>query len=272
MSQSGSLPIDTRLIFCNKCNRETNHICKLHEYSSYPLESDEDLQDLAADDPDLSIDDYPRSFEINGYLLWACAGCDTWTVENYSTMIPEGEDPLIFDRGNFIFSFIPERTKFHAQTKQFHQLSPALEGIYREILHSYNYGLPVLCAVGIRMLLEGICADHEIQGKTVAQKIEGLTAILPTNIVNHLHDLRFMGNEAAHELNPPDQEQLHLAISLIEDILNFLYELDYRASSFTKWREIKRASNKLDKDAPTKSDEGSGQQGESSLLSDSDDD
>jgi hypothetical protein len=244
MIQSGSLPGDTRLIFCNECKQETNHICKLHEYYSYPIESDEDLQRLAADDPDFSINDYTRSYEIWGYRLWACAGCDTWTVERYYALVPEMDENLMFDRNFIDSSFIPERTKFHAQTKQFHQLTPTLDGIYREILHSYNYGLPVLCAVGIRMLLEGICEDQEMRGAKLAQKIDGLTAVLPINIVNNLHGLRFMGNDAAHELIPPDQEELHLAISLVEDILNFLYELDYRASSLAEWQEKKRACKK----------------------------
>lgn len=270
MIQSGSFPIDTRLIFCNECTRETNHICKLHEYSSFPVENDADLLDFVTNNPDFNMEDYIRTYEISGYLLWACAGCDTWTVEKYYAWIPEGEDPPLSDRDTFSSNFIPERTKFHAQDKQFHHLSPVLEGIYREIIHSYNYNLRVLCAVGIRMLVEGICADHEIQGKTVAQKIDGLTAILPSNIVNHLHGLRFMGNEAAHELIPPDQEELHLAISLVEDILNFLYELDYRASSFTDWQKRKGAYNKINKDASTKPDEGSRRLGPSSYPSDSD--
>jgi hypothetical protein len=272
MSQYGSLPIITRLIYCNKCNQETNHICKFHEYTPYPIESYEDLQDLAADDPGFSINDFTRTCEINGYLLWSCAGCDSWTVENYSALIPEGDDPPLFDPDTYSSFFIPERTKFHVHAKQFHHLKNALEGIYRETLHSYNNGLYVLCGMGIRALIEGICDDQEIRGKNVAQKIDGLSALLPQNIVNNLHGLRFMGNEAAHELIPPDQEELQIAIGLVEDLLNFLYDLDYRASRLTDWQKKKRAHDKIDKNGPSESDDGSGELGTSSLPSDSDND
>jgi hypothetical protein len=254
MIQSARLPLETWRIFCNNCNRDTNHRCRLHEYSSDMLQSEEEIREVTEHDPDF---EFVPVFEIKGYRLWVCAGCDTWTVEEYFAVVNEGDEDSIFDRNYIEATFIPERTKFHAQAKHFHQLTPKLTEIYKEILHSYNNNLPVLCAVGIRALLEGICADRKIQGTTVAQKIEGLSVVLPPNIVNHLHGLRFMGNEAAHELIPPDQEELHLAISLIEDLLNFLYELDYRASSLTEWQKKKRADDKTNKSEPLEPDKGS---------------
>jgi len=227
----------------------------MHEYSSYPTESDEELLAPWADDPTISINDLVRSYEFIGYRLWSCAGCDEWTVEQYYVV---GLEDDLFDRNVIDFRLIPERTKFQVEGKQFHQLPPTLEGIYREVLHSYNYNLPILCGVGIRALLEGICSDQEIRGKNLVEKIDGLSSVLPSNIVFHLHDLRLLGNDAAHDLIPPDQEELHLAINLIEDILNFLYELDYKAWSLTEWRKKKRADNNVGKDTPTNPDDDSG--------------
>lgn len=57
---------------------------------------------------------------------------------------------------------------------------------------------------------------------------------LPPNIVESLHSFRFMGNVAAHELQAPNREDLKLAIEVIEDLLNFLYELDYKAQQLKK--------------------------------------
>ena len=45
-----------------------------------------------------------------------------------------------------------------------------------------------------------------------------------------------MGNVAAHELEAPNREDLKLAIEVIEDLLNFLYELDYKAQQLKKWK------------------------------------
>jgi hypothetical protein len=57
-----------------------------------------------------------------------------------------------------------------------------------------------------------------------------------------------MGNKAIHELAAPKSEELALAISIIEDLLNFLYELDYKAS---RLREMRR-TNKPKPPKPSK--------------------
>ena len=48
------------------------------------------------------------------------------------------------------------------------------------------------------------------------------------NRIKNLHSFRFMGNTAIHELTAPNPDNLRLAIEIIEDILNDLYDLDYR--------------------------------------------
>jgi hypothetical protein len=37
-----------------------------------------------------------------------------------------------------------------------------------------------------------------------------------------------MGNDAVHELTHPSGEDLKLAIEICQDLLNFLYDLDYK--------------------------------------------
>ena len=60
---------------------------------------------------------------------------------------------------------------------------------------------------------------------------------LPENIANNLHSIRFIGNEAAHELEAPSPDELRLAISICEDLLNYVYELDYKAYRLATSRE-----------------------------------
>jgi len=49
-----------------------------------------------------------------------------------------------------------------------------------------------------------------------------------------LHGLRFIGNDAVHELEAPNDRTLQVALDVVEDILNFLYALDYKASMLDK--------------------------------------
>lgn len=53
-----------------------------------------------------------------------------------------------------------------------------------------------------------------------------------------------MGNDAVHELAAPKPTELALAISVIEDLLNFLYELNYKASQLREMRRAKKTRGK----------------------------
>ncbi len=87
----------------------------------------------------------------------------------------------------------------------------------------------------LEVTVGGICKDKKIESgptssgkmsKNFEGKINGLKAIIPGNIVDNLHGLRFLGNKALHELDIPSSEDLALAIEVMEDILNGLSTAD----------------------------------------------
>lgn len=235
------LPPNKR-IFCNLCVRKTNHICKYNS-RQHLLYSHQDSVHFVA---------FGRHF-------WECAGCETFCIESYSTSenfyLPESRAIYLEELGSEeqveeffpkleIYSeFFPKRTEDDLVVKSYVQLPKSLSSIYQEVVRAFNNEIPMLCAIGIRALIEGICFEHEIHGRNLEKKIENLESILPKNIVTNLHNLRFMGNEAAHELNTSSQEELKLAIGICEDLLNYLYELDYRTNSLNDIRK-KRESPK----------------------------
>jgi len=211
---------DNKRIFCNKCGHETNHILQAEHHTDYPDEY-----------PDGSV----AFVERLGYRFWVCAGCDTGTLEEYYIFDIQNDDyatrPTV--------AYYPERTQMHIEVKKFKKLPKRLTRIHREILGAYNSTLSVLCALGIRALLEGICADKGINGGNLKSKIDNMINIpLPKNIVENLHSLRFIGNEAAHELEAPSADELKLAISICEDLLNYVYELDYKAYQLATSRAL----------------------------------
>ena len=221
-------------IFCNRCGTSTIHSWVASVYPSVvePVEGD------PSDGP----------AECSFWRMWKCLGCDTALLEEVFAFLQfddDGELLLTIDEGIYDARYVPERSAFIVQQKQFINLPMRLEEIYRETLHAYNNNLDMLCAIGIRTLIEGICADQEIAGKNLQAKIEGLSSILPRNIVSNLHNLRFMGNEAAHELQSSDRNELHLAIEICEDLLNFIYELDYRATQLAKSRQTRHSDSDI---------------------------
>ena len=111
----------------------------------------------------------------------------------------------------------------------------------------------VLCAAGLRALVEGICAEQGIlDGPVVEQakgggtvtvrktdlrgRIAGLAerGLLTGSGAHTLHEHRFLGNDAVHSLERPSDSELRLAIQIIEHTLEQLYELPEKTEAFKK--------------------------------------
>ncbi|MFH1117072.1 MAG: DUF4145 domain-containing protein [Pseudomonadota bacterium] len=211
MAEATSEGFKSKRIYCNECKNETNHLLRGFHSRTY------------------RDDDGCWEEEVT-YSLWTCAGCDTGTLEVGWTAggMFDGENQV------YDYSYHPERASQDLMPKIFRQLPRALAAMYSEVVSAYNHQLSLLCAAGLRALIEGICQDKEISGRGLEKKIDGLGSILPQNIVQNLHGFRFMGNQAVHELAAPERDTLRLAIEVIEDLMNYLYELDYKTSRLRK--------------------------------------
>jgi hypothetical protein len=188
-------------IYCNRCKGVTRHrLTGSHEYST--------------------------DVEEGEYRLWACAGCDTGLMEDCYTAAYHHSDAA----ESILY---PKRAEHERPRKYFTHLPKKLADLYAEVVSANNSDLNILCAIGLTGLIEGICADKKLQGDNLDERVEAMKALLPQNIVRTLHDFRFIGNRAAHELEAPQSGELGNAIDLIEDILNYLYDLDYKARLFS---------------------------------------
>ena len=223
--------LEVRYMFCNKCRSETEHTCKGEHYRDYPNYVDRNIIGI---------------IERIGYRFWICSGCKTGTLEEYY-IFDILSDELENDESMWDKKYYPARNEFQIELKEFKQLATKLTVIYKETLGAYNNKLETLCALGIRSLLEGICEDKQIAGKNLKEKINNMVAILPSNIVTNLHSIRFLGNEAAHELSAPSTDDLRLAIELCEDLLNYIYELDYKAQRLNTSRNLGKNTIKVSK-------------------------
>lgn len=224
MAETDEGKLKPKYIFCNHCRCETEHTCDGDYYRDFPNYIEKNMVGFV---------------ERQGYRLWICSGCKTGTLEEYYIFDVLSDD--FKDEATWEFNYHPARNELQIRSKEFKQLSKGLAKIYRETLGAYNNNLSILCALGIRSLLEGICADKKIAGRNLKEKINNLDKLLPKNIVSNLHSIRFIGNEAAHELSAPSIEELRLAIELCEDLLNFLYELDYKAWNLTAFRKSRKS-------------------------------
>lgn len=213
-------------LFCNRCKNYTRSILRAnYEQEFYPNEY-----------PEMEI-----AYAKGTWQIWQCLGCDD-VVFSEVWITSEDQDPLSGeitptqqlypDRDNDKPAYIIEK-------KNFKHIPVNLDTLYGEIISTFNHGNGILCAVGLRALIEGICIDKGIRRgpdkdgvmtKSLEGKINAMKSIVPENIVNNLHGFRFMGNDAVHQLAMPDIKILTLAITVVEDILNIVYDLNYKTS------------------------------------------
>jgi len=190
------------------------------------------------------------------YQIVQCQGC---LSISYRTESSNSEDYDSMSGAPFISeSLYPKRNKDSLKVKEFLNAPRNLRRIYREIIDSFNNEIYTLCAAGLRSIIEGICSEEGIKDgpvevpekgggiKTVRKrnlqgKISGLLergALSRTN-ADILHEHRFLGNEAVHELAQPSQEELKLAIQIVEHTLETIFEIPPKAKEL-KDRKSKR--------------------------------
>ena len=214
-------PAEDKEIFCNECNRETLHEFKGSSSREYSALDDENLAQVEA------IEN----------RLYVCAGCGSGTLE---VIDANDVNPPEVPENYFFYTYYPPRTKDFLKEKYFQSIPNKLQIIYIEIIHAYNNETPIICAIGIRTLVEGICAARGIKRRNLQDMIDLLKYDIREEYVQKLHTIRFLGNEATHELEIPQEDELKLAIEICESLLDYLYELDSKTIKLTEMHYRRR--------------------------------
>jgi Domain of unknown function (DUF4145) len=96
--------------------------------------------------------------------------------------------------------------------------------------------------------VEAICKDQKIEGRTLEKKIDKLAeqGLMTKPQADLLHEERFIGNAALHELEPPSEGDLKLGIDIIEGLLGTIYILPGKAKRLRAARERKAEKGRRD--------------------------
>ncbi len=229
-------------VLCINCKRETKHR-------------------IAA-----SLDKYGSEFDrqegwgvewSDRFQVIHCLGCETVTFRHLNWFSEAEHRELGYD--GTTENLYPKRNSNTLAARALLNVPTTLKRIYTEIIECFNNEALTLCAAGLRVLVEGICADQGVQDGLVERakqdgtietkkrnnlegKINGLheKGILTKLTSETLHQHRFLGNEAVHELARPSSEELKLAISILEGTLEQLYEEPQQALALKKAAESRR--------------------------------
>ena len=200
---------------CPKCSRTTGHDIL---YKHTVLTEIKEIDAVAWD-----------TFEIV-----RCRGCHDVHfrhVEQFTEDIdPETGD--LIDR----ITVYPEPRSGRFPMAEVDRLPMKIKRVYLECLKALNSSANILCAIGLRAVIEAICMEQEVKGKNLQDRIEELvrTGLVAKKQAEFLHLHRFLGNTAAHDIEPPEDEGLAAALDSIEIMLKTVYVLPALAEIIKK--------------------------------------
>lgn len=218
-------------VLCIECNRKTRHRI------AASLDKD-GIQYDRTEGWNVEWFDY--------YQVVQCQGCQTVSFRHLNwfsgACYPDIDEPGTTEL------LYPKRGTGTLKPKPILNVPTILRRLYGEVIDCFNNDSLTLCAAGLRAMVEGICATQGIVDgpltvpakgggtKVIRQEnLEGKIAgmhekgILTQASTQTLHDHRYLGNEAVHELARPSQDELKLAIEIVEHMLEQIYEIPQKA-------------------------------------------
>jgi hypothetical protein len=220
--------------YCRSCGQETNHGVLSEHTESYR-------------------EDYSCDY---AYQIVECLGCNTKSFREvfediesaYNIYDDEWEVPTRID-------VYPKFIKGHRNLDNGFSLPSLVGRIYSEVLLALQEDALILAGLGLRGTVEAVCNDLEISGRNLEVRISKLATAgnISRKDAERLHGIRFMGNDAAHEIKKPKKEHLSVALKIVEHLLSSVYILEEEVegkiettiTEFPKFEEILSKKVKL---------------------------
>lgn len=196
--------------YCRSCGQDTHH-------------------DVLAEHSVSHREDY--SCDIHHQIL-SCRGCETHSFRKVFVDIeaayPTGEEEWEVPEEVDIY---PRALKGHRDLENSHHIPTVVSRIYSEVLLSIKENAKILAGLGLRGIVEAVCNDLSITGRNLEVRIDKLASggHISKSDAERLHAIRFMGNDAAHDIKRPEDVALTVALQIVEHLLSSVYILEKEA-------------------------------------------
>lgn len=196
-------------ILCSSCHKLTNH---------------DELTNIPISDGYETTDDYDENSTI--YSIIQCCGCDTVSYRTYKVEYGE-EDEIQIQKDLF-----PIRETYFLEKGDFKITDRKIIEFYESAIFAFNGRKYLLCASAIRATIERICKTiREKAQKEISDNLEAkINWLFNEGYLNSmskdaLHKLRFMGNEALHNVETPTESEMKIAIDILELALASIFKI-----------------------------------------------
>ena len=194
---------------------------------------------------------------IDKFLTIECLGCETVSflhVFGDTEMIRTdefGEEDYYFDE-----TLYPLSLKKKVELDYIYMIPESIRIIYQETISAFSSNSFILTGGGLRAIIEATCNHLKIKKGNLTDRIDSLhkKGYLTLSESNRLHSIRFLGNDALHEIEKPKEEHLYILLEIINHLLANLFindkklkgKLDTIIDSYEDY--IRLIRNRINKD------------------------
>jgi hypothetical protein len=162
-------------------------------------------------------------------MMVQCLGCEHVSFRkeehDYESFRQIGPDEWEHDIKVDIY---PHFIKKHNEIDSKWNIPNIVRNIYSESIIAIEEKAYTLAGLGLRATIEAICNEQEVRGANLQKRINAMVreGLISKKDSKRLHAIRFMGNDAAHEIKKAKKDSVLIALKIIEHILLTLYILD----------------------------------------------
>ncbi len=181
------------------------------------------------------VDDEVQIFGTLEFEIVECLGCDSISFRSTSQN-SEDIDSFSDETGEITYvvdeELYPNRIAGRKEIESSYLLPLGTLKIYKEAHKALCSRLRILAGIGIRVLVESVCREKGANGSNLEEKIDDLVnkGLLTIESAGTLHKTRLLGNRLAHEIIEPKDEELEIAMDIVENLLMSVYIIPKKAS------------------------------------------
>jgi len=191
---------------CRQCKTKTRHseLCKSEDHGS---------------------DEY--SF-YSCYAVVQCLGCETKSFryhwKDIEQAYPISEDEWEVPESTECY---PQYDPSHVDLEEVYVVPKLVRSIYQESVTAVQAQALTLAGLGLRGTIEAVCNDKGVSGRDLEKRITKMAAlgIISKSDADRLHAIRFLGNDAAHDIKKPEKDQISVALKIINHLIQSVYIL-----------------------------------------------
>jgi len=168
------------------------------------------------------------------FMMIRCRGCETVAFRkeshDYESRYQIGANEWDYSISIDIY---PHFIEGHKSINDIWNVPNIVNSIYKESIVAIQEGAFTLAGLGLRATIEAICNEREITGSNLQKRINGMVkeGLISKKDASRLHSIRFMGNDAAHEIKKSKHSSVLVALKIIEHLITTIYILDKKIKS-----------------------------------------